>query len=207
MLGKIVSGVIISSLLTFPQTTVTSFANECKDTVNGNKNNKILEDANEQRLINDLNVQLFNIKDFCNKCYKLDKDIEEYKSIKQKVEARLKQIEERELEEQKRMEEEKNSYNIDFLLTYYSRHPSENAGYNCTASGSELREGIVANNNYPLGTLIQLEDGRIFEVADRGGTKHFNNWSRLDVFVDTYNQEYVRNLGTTKIKGKVIKWG
>ena len=136
---------------------------------------------------------------------KFNRDKKAKELIQEQVNKRIDAIIERkEKEEQERIEKE-NSYNIDFVLTYYSRHPSENGGHNCTASGSPLREGIVANNYYPFGTKIELEDDRIFVVEDRGGSKHFNNWTRLDVFIDTYDQNYVRSLGTTKIKGKIIK--
>ena len=202
MLGKIVSGVIISSLLTFPQTTVTSFAT-CEDTVNNN-NNKI-KDIKIQQTINHLNIQMNNIKDFGNKSYRLDKNIEEYNYIKEKVNERLDNIEKRKIEEQKKIEEERNSYNIDFLLTYYSKHPSENNGYTKTAMGTELREGILASCYYSLGTTIEFEDGRRYRVEDRGAKSIFSNPNRLDVFVDTYNQDYVRGLGVTKIRGKIVE--
>lgn len=135
---------------------------------------------------------------------KVHRDIKAKELITQKVNERIdSQIKRLEEQEQKRIEEE-NSYNIDFVLTYYSRHPSENGGFNCTAKGTPLREGIVANNFYPMGTKIILEDGREYIVEDRGGSSYFSNDYRLDVFVDTYDQNYVRSLGVTKIKGKVI---
>lgn len=135
---------------------------------------------------------------------KLHRDIKAKELITQKVNERIdSQIKRLEEQEQKRIEEE-NSYNIDFVLTYYSRHTSENGGFNCTAKGTPLREGIVANNFYPMGTKIILEDGREYIVEDRGGSSYFSNDYRLDVFVDTYDQNYVRSLGVAKIKGKVI---
>ncbi|MDB2160136.1 3D domain-containing protein [Clostridium butyricum] len=196
MLNRIVKGILIASLLIFPQTnTVNGFAIEY---------DKDLKEK-DIKAINDLKIH--EDKPFgLHKGYNnLQAKIEEHKKIQEAVQRRLEEIKRRE-EEQKRLEEEqKNKYDIDLVLTYYSRHPSENGGYNCTASGSPLREGIVANNFYPLGTKIELEDGRILEVADRGGASHFNNWHRLDVFVDTYDQDYVRSLGVTKIKGRILK--
>ena len=215
MLGKIVSGIIISSLITFPQTTVTSFANECKDTVNGNKNNKILEDANEQRLINDLNVQLFNIKDFGNKSYNINKSIKEYNLLKQKVEARLKQIEERELEEQKRLEEEKNKHKRNFIVTYYGSTYNE-CGNNhfITASGVPVEEGHIAvPNNIPFGSKIIL-NGVEYLATDTGNPKYIceldDGTLRVDVFVarqygesDYQYEKRVNNMGTKKIEGEL----
>lgn len=196
MLNRIVKGILIASLLTFPQTnTVNGFATEY---------DKDLKET-DIKAINDLKIH--EAKTFgLHKGYNnLQAKIEEHKKIQEAVQRRLEEIKRRE-EEQKRLEEEqKNKYYIDLVLTYYSRHPSENGGYNCTASGSPLKEGIVANNLYPLGTKIELEDGTIYTVADRGGADHFNNWHRLDVFVDTYDRDYVMSLGKKIVKGRIIK--
>ena len=98
-----------------------------------------------------------------------------------------------------------NSYNKTYLITYYSRHPSENGGHNRTAYSTPLREGICANNIIPRGTKIKLIDGRELIVEDKGGTKFFNNDYHLDVFVDTYDIDYVNKLGSHYIKGKIVK--
>lgn len=196
MLNRIVKGILIASLLTFPQTnTVNGFAIEY---------DKDLKET-DIKAINDLKIH--EAKTFgLHKGYNnLQAKIEEHKKIQEAVQRRLEEIKRRE-EEQKRLEEEqKNKYDIDLVLTYYSRDISENGGYNCTASGSPLKEGIVANNLYPLGTKIELEDGTIYTVADRGGADHFNNWHRLDVFVDTYDRDYVMSLGKKIVKGRIIK--
>ena len=176
--NMIVSGILTTSLLLTPTNNV-AYANSNEVTFN-----KI---NNEQLFIMDKNY------------IDLKEEFKTKQNIINRVNERFDRIEER-----YRQEEERNSYNIDFVLTYYSRHPSENGGHNCTCIGTPLREGIVANNYYPIGTKLELEDGRIYVVEDRGGTKHFNNYNRLDVFIDTYDVNYVNSLGVTKIKGRII---
>ena len=182
MLGKIVSGVIISSLLTFPQTTVTSFANECKDTVNGNKNNKILEDVNEQRLINDLDVQLFNMRPFCNKSYNIDKSIKEYNDLKQKVEERLMVIEEREkqkiIEEQKKYDD--NCYYNPYNLTEKSNISIEKCYEllkGTTYQNYEVAESFVNSEklDVPINTLFLIALTRIESLHGKSNLSQSNN--------------------------------
>ena len=42
-------------------------------------------------------------------------------------------------------------------------------------------------------------------MEDKGGTKFFNNDYHLDVFVDTYDVDYVNKLGSHYVKGKIIE--
>ena len=187
MLDKITRGVIILSLITFPQSySSPSFAIIC------NKNKESINFKTKEEGYKNIQNQAEEIKRI--------KEQERLQKLKEEEEQR-----QREAEERKRIEEEKNSYNIEFELTYYSRHPSENGGYNKTASGKYLSTGMCANNIFPLGTRIILENGQVLVVEDRGSNKHFNNDYRLDVFVDTYDQEYVKSLGRKKIKGKIVK--
>ena len=134
----------------------------------------------------------------------IKKEIEARENINKIVEERLnriKEIHEKQLEKE-RIERE--SYNIEFCLTFYSRHPSENGGNEVTSTGKPLRNGIVANNYYPINTRIILETGEEYIVADRGSNKIFNNEYRLDVFVDTYDTSKVKKMGKKYVKGKVI---
>ena len=194
--NRMVSGIITSCLLLTPTNTVSASTNVENEISFNNINNDTNED-DFSLMTRYLNYELEYQRDTFQA--KVHRDIKSRELIKQKVNERIDRIEERH-----RQEEEKNSYNIDFVLTYYSRHPSENGGHNCTCIGTPLREGIVANNYYPIGTKLELEDGRIYVVEDRGGTKHFNNYNRLDVFIDTYDVNYVNSLGVTKIKGRII---
>ena len=183
MLDKITRGVIILSLITFPQSySSPSFAIIC------NKNKESINFKTKEEGYKNIQNQA-----------------EEIKRIKEQERLQKLKEEEQKHEEERRRIEERNSYNIEFELTYYSRHPSENGGYDKTASGKPLREGICANNRLPIGTRIMLSSGQVLVVEDRGSNKHFNNDYRLDVFVDTYDQEYVKSLGRKKIKGKIVK--
>lgn len=188
--NRMVGTLVITSLLFTPTNTVSTSTN-------------VENEVTFNRINNDITPKIYN-ENYC----KLKKEFETKQNIINRVNERFDKIEERhrQEEEKKRLEEEeeRNSYDIDFELTFYSRHPSENGGFNCTSTGEPLREGIVANNLYPIGTRILLEDGREFVVADRGGKKYFDNYYRLDVFVDTYDVNYVNSLGRQKVKGKII---
>ena len=49
-----------------------------------------------------------------------------------------------------------------------------------TASGERVREGIVANNCLPFGTIIETEEGEMLEVVDRMNKRYtceyFDKW-------------------------------
>ena len=181
MLDKITRGVIILSLITFPQSySSPSFAIE--------RNNK--EDLN------------FITKE---EGYKnIQNQAEEIKRIKEQERLQKLKEEEQKQEEERRRIEERNSYNITFCLTHYGRSKSENGGYTKTCYGTELREGIIASNYWKRGTVIELIDGRRFIVEDTG-SNNFNSPKRLDVFIDTYDSNYLNKLGKQYIKGRIVK--
>lgn len=100
---------------------------------------------------------------------------------------------------------EKESYNIDFTLTYYGTSEKENGGFEgITCTGKKLKEGMAASNYYELGTIIEFEDGSKVTISDKGG-KDFDSPNRLDIYIDTYSDEVLNRLGRKKIKGKIIK--
>jgi len=49
-----------------------------------------------------------------------------------------------------------------------------------TASGDRVRDGIVANNCLPFGTMVETEEGEMLEVKDRMnrryGCEYFDKW-------------------------------
>ena len=187
--NRIVSGIITSCLLLTPTNTVSASTNVKKVTFN--------------KINNDNTPKIYN-ENYC----KLKEKFKTKQNIINRVNERFDKIEEqrRQEEEKKRKEEEeRNSYDQTYLITYYSRHPSENGGHNCTAYSTPLREGICANNVIKRGTRIKLIDGRELIVEDKGGTEFFNNDYHLDVFVDTYDVDYVNKLGSHYIKGKIVK--
>ena len=187
--NRIVSGIISTTLLL--STNTVAYANNTVEKVTFNKIN------------NDNTPKIYN-ENYC----KLKEKFKTKQNIINRVNERFDKIEEqrRQEEEKKRKEEEeRNSYDQTYLITYYSRHPSENGGHNCTAYSTPLREGICANNVIKRGTRIKLIDGRELIVEDKGGTEFFNNDYHLDVFVDTYDVDYVNKLGSHYIKGKIVK--
>lgn len=94
-----------------------------------------------------------------------------------------------------------------FKLSFYTDLAIDNGGWTITASGKELKYGMVASNVYPIGTKIYLEGYGEMVVEDRGG-KHFNNHDRLDVFIprnsgesDKTYRNRVMKLGRTEVNG------
>ena len=188
--NRIVSGIITTTLLLTP-TNVVVYANNTVEKVTFNKIN------------NDNTPKIYE-----ENYHKLKEEFKTKQNIINRVNERFDKIEEqrRQEEEKKRKKEEEiNSYDQTYLITYYSRHPSENGGHNCTAYSTPLREGICANNVIQRGTKIKLIDGRELIVEDKGGTEFFNNDYHLDVFVDTYDVDYVNKLGSHYVKGKIIE--
>ena len=188
--NRMVGTLVITSLLFTPTNTVSASTN-VENEITFNK-------------INNDNTPKIHEENY----YKLKEEFTTKQNIINRVNERFDKIEEqrRQEEEKKRKEEEeRNSYDQTYLITYYSRHPSENGGHNCTAYSTPLREGICANNVIPRGTKIKLIDGRELIVEDKGGTEFFNNDYHLDVFVDTYDVDYVNKLGSHYVKGKIIE--
>ena len=180
--NRIVSGIITSCLLLTPTNTVSASTN-VENEISFNK-------------INNDNIPKIYEENY----HKLKEEFKTKQNIINRVNERFDKI-----EEHNQKEKEMNSYNKTYLITYYSRHPSENGGHNCTAYSTPLREGICANNVIPRGTRIKLIDGRELIVEDKGGTEFFNNDYHLDVFVDTYDVDYVNKLGSHYVKGKIIE--
>lgn len=182
--NRIVSGIITTTLLLPTNTNTVAYAH--------NNVKKVIFNR-----INNDNTPKIHDENYC----KLKEEFTTKQNIINRVNERFDKIEEKKRKE----EEERNSYNKTYLITYYSRHPSENGGHNCTAYSTPLREGICANNVIPRGTRIKLIDGRELIVEDKGGTEFFNNDYHLDVFVDTYDVDYVNKLGSHYVKGKIIE--
>ncbi|MBZ9693234.1 hypothetical protein [Clostridium sp. M14] len=126
--------------------------------------------------------------------------------IEKQERIRLEAEKQKKLEEEKLKEKKENTnYNIDFILTYYGNSSEENGGYEGkTCLNEKLQEGMCASRAYELGTKIELQNGRILTVSDIGGDC-FLSPNRLDVYVDTYDDNVLNKLGRQKVKGKIIK--
>lgn len=109
----------------------------------------------------------------------------------------------------------KNATEIEWEVTFYSSLPEENSlqwgGINAT--GEPLANGMVANNNLPLGTKIYVKGHGVKTVEDRGSQKHFAELNRIDIFVprregetDEAYYKRVNNLGRKKLKGYIFEF-
>ena len=189
--NRIVSGIITTTLLLTPTNTV-AYANNTVEKVTFNKIN------------NDNTPKIYE-----ENYHKLKEEFKTKQNIINRVNERFDKIEEKKRKEEKEKEriEKENSYNIVFTITHYGLSSEENGGFvglNC--QNNPLRSGMVANNTLPLGTIIEFENGERVIVADRGGSD-FNNSTRLDKFVPTYDNNYLMKLGRYAIKGKIITKG
>ena len=62
------------------------------------------------------------------------------------------------------------------ILTAYSSSIDETWGDpHITASGERVRDGIIANNCLPFGTIVEI-DGLYFEVLDRKNERYSCEW-------------------------------
>lgn len=171
-----------------------------------------------------LEIKLENTKDELAKKNKKIKDFQTREQSKNKQIEKLEKENKKLKEDNQKLQQEKeelptsklektsntNGRPQQFTLTFYSSLASENGGYNGTCTGEKLQEGMVASNVYPLGTKINI-GGRIFTVADRGGS-NFNSPNRLDVLVERNQgedpQEYlnrVNNLGRKQVTGYILE--
>lgn len=122
-----------------------------------------------------------------------------------------KQFKEPEVEKPKVQPQSKKEVNTYlFIISFYTELEGEGQGL--TASGKRVSYGMVANNQLPFGTEIQLEGMGTFAVEDRGSSSHFNRVERIDVYIPRQNgetnatyQKRVAAMGIKKVKGTIIK--
>ena len=185
--NRIVSGIITSCLLLTPTNTVSASTN-VENEVTFNK-------------INNDNTPTIYDENY----YKLKEEFKTKQNIINRVNERFDKIEER-----KRKEEEE-SYNIELIFSFYTSLSSENGGNEgITCTGSKLKYGDLASNVWGLGTQFKTQDGKIFTVADKGGS-HFNSYNRVDCYIprqigesDYQYYKRVNNMGHKTITVKLI---
>jgi len=56
-----------------------------------------------------------------------------------------------------------------------------------TASGKEVKRGMVACNIVPFGTKLEIE-GKKYVVEDRGSKKYFDKQKRIDIYFETHEE-------------------
>ena len=206
MLNRIAKGILIASILIFPQTnTVDGFAIQYD------------KDLKEKDIKAISDLQIHEDKSFgLHKGYNnLQAKIEEHKKIQEAVQMRLEEIKLREEEKKRKEEEEKLTHQRNFIVTYYGATYNE-CGNNhfITASGVPVEEGHIAvPRNIPFGSKIILE-GKEYIATDTGNPKYICELSdgtlRVDVFVrrqygenDYQYEKRVNNMGTKKIEGEL----
>ena len=203
MLNRIAKGILIASILIFPQTnTVDSFAIQYD------------KDLKEKDIKAISDLQIHEDKSFgLHKGYNnLQAKIEEHKRIQEAVQMRLEEIKIREEEKKRLEEEEKNKYDIDIVFSYYTDLSEENGGYTgITCTGEPLKYGHIASNVWELGTQFKTQDGQIFTVADKGGS-NFNSYNRVDCYIprqigesDYQYYKRVNNMGHKTVTVKLIE--
>ena len=188
--NRIVSGIITSCLLLTPTNTVSASTN-VENEVTFNK-------------INNDNIPKIYEENY----YKLKEEFKTKQNIINRVNERFDKIEEKKRKE----EEERNSYNIELIFSFYTSLSSENGGNEgITCTGSKLKYGDLASNVWGLGTQFKTQDGQIFTVADKGGS-HFNSYNRVDCYIprqigesDYQYYKRVNNMGHKTITVKLIK--
>ena len=203
MLNRIAKGILIASILIFPQTnTVDSFAIQYD------------KDLKEKDIKAISDLQIHEDKSFgLHKGYNnLQAKIEEHKRIQEAVQMRLEKIKIHEEEKKRKENEEKNKYDIDLVFSYYTDLSEENGGYTgITCTGEPLKYGHIASNVWELGTQFKTQDGQIFTVADKGGND-FNSYNRVDCYIpkqpgesDYQYYKRVNNMGHKTIAVKLIE--
>ena len=94
---------------------------------------------------------------------------------------------------------------IKMVITAYSSTPWETDGNPfITASGSCVREGIVANNLLPFGTKIRIPElygDKIFVVEDRMNWK--KGYYHLDIWFPNYQE--AKNFGAKKAYVEILE--
>ncbi len=87
------------------------------------------------------------------------------------------------------------------IITAYSSSLDETWGDPfVTASGERVRNGIVANNCLPFGTLVKI-NGEYFEVLDRKNSRYGCEW--FDIWKPS-KQEAI-NFGIREIQAKILE--
>jgi len=94
---------------------------------------------------------------------------------------------------------------INVVITAYSSTPwqTDDNPY-ITAAGTQVREGIVANNKYPFGTKIRIPEifgDKIFVVEDR------MNWEKGKYHIDIWFSSYfeAKNFGAKRTYIEVLE--
>jgi 3D (Asp-Asp-Asp) domain-containing protein len=88
-----------------------------------------------------------------------------------------------------------------FIATGYSANDPEQGTNNITATGREIKEGMIAVDPriIPLGTEVEIKDMGIFTAEDTGGWIKGN---RIDIYFET--KEQARQFGRKVIWLRIL---
>lgn len=92
-------------------------------------------------------------------------------------------------------------YEMEVLTTAYNSLPEQTDSTPfITASGTQTRDGIVACNCLPFGTVIEI-DGKFYEVEDRMNSRYTCDgiW-KVDIWMEHYEDAKQYGKQTTTIK-------
>lgn len=102
-----------------------------------------------------------------------------------------------------------------FIVTFYDNcelctlKDASHPAYGITASGEQARQGYVACNWLPFGTMLEIEGLGVFTVKDRGAKSLFGTHKkpikRIDVWVPSHAE--ARKLGKQMRRVALLKKG
>ena len=75
-----------------------------------------------------------------------------------------------------------------------------------TASGKQVKSGMVACNHLPFGTKVKIA-GKVYTVEDRGSKRYFGTFKDIHRHIDIYIPDHVQalKLGILKRYVEVLK--
>jgi len=92
---------------------------------------------------------------------------------------------------------------MNITITAYSSTPDQTSGDPfITASGSRVRDGVIAANFLPIGTKVKIPEkygDKIFTVEDRMSSRY---WHRADIWMPS--REQAKEWGVRYIKIEII---
>jgi len=86
------------------------------------------------------------------------------------------------------------------ITSYSSSEDETDSTPFITASGKRVKEGIIANNCFDYGTLVEI-DGKIYEVQDRLNERY--SCQHFDIWQPT--KEEAQNFGKKVVEVKIVR--
>ena len=117
------------------------------------------------------------------------------------------ELEARQQEWVEKQREKKPSIRTTYMTTsaYNSLAAQTDSSPYSTAIGSMTRDGVVATNYFPIGTIIRIPDvygDKEFRVEDRMNRRYFKT---VDIWMEDYSA--ARQFGRRYLKVEIVKYG